>query len=126
MVAASGRPERISAVSACGGMSNDAFLLICVGSRYFHDYNEIMGGQVHSRALRDISFSPTDVKFVTCSDDNSLKVFDFDRVIVLLIMIIINITCIIIIIIIIIIIVVVIIIIIMVLSLLELGRHQHR
>ena len=107
-------------------MSNDAFLLICVGSRYFHDYNEIMGGQVHSRAVRDISFSPTDVKFVTCSDDSSLKVFDFDRVIVLLIMIIINITCIIIIIIIIIIIVVVIIIIIMVLSLLELGRHQHR
>jgi WD40 repeat protein len=109
-------------------MSNDAFLLICVGSRYFHDYNEIMGGQVHSRAVRDISFSPTDVKFVTCSDDSSLKVFDFDRVIVLLIMIIINITCIIIIIliIIIIIIVVVVIIIIIVLSLLELGRHQHR
>lgn len=35
---------------------------------------------VHTRAVRDISFSPTDAKFATCSDDSGLKVFDFDRV----------------------------------------------
>jgi len=35
---------------------------------------------VHARAVRDISFSPTDAKFVTCSDDSGLKVFDFDKV----------------------------------------------
>jgi hypothetical protein len=35
---------------------------------------------VHSRAVRDISFSPTDAKFVTCSDDSGVKVFDFDKV----------------------------------------------
>ena len=57
-----------------------------------------MGGQVHTRAVRDVSFSPTDAKFVTCSDDKGLKVFDFDRVInVFVIIIIIIITIIIII-----------------------------
>ena len=35
---------------------------------------------MHARAVRDISFSPTDAKFVTCSDDSGLKVFDFDKV----------------------------------------------
>jgi WD40 repeat protein len=70
--------------------------------RYLHSYDEIMKGKgvlqlpsllllppslpspcnpaVHTRAVRDIAFSPTDAKFVTCSDDSGLKVFDFDRV----------------------------------------------
>ena len=67
--------------------------------RYLHSYDEIMKGKgvqcsvllpacaaahlapaVHTRAVRDISFSPTDAKFATCSDDSGLKVFDFDRV----------------------------------------------
>ena len=66
--------------------------------RYLHSYDEIIKGKgvlcvatqmrcrslgaaaVHTRAVRDISFSPTDAKFATCSDDSGLKVFDFDRV----------------------------------------------
>ncbi len=66
--------------------------------RYLHSYDEIMKGKgvlcvatqmrcrsprvsaVHTRAVTDISFSPTDAKFATCSDDSGLKVFDFDRV----------------------------------------------
>ena len=47
--------------------------------RYLHSYDEIMKGKVHTRAVTDISFSPTDAKFVTCSDDGGLKVFDFDK-----------------------------------------------
>ena len=33
--------------------------------------------QAHNDPVRDISFSPTDVKFVTASDDSTLKIFDF-------------------------------------------------
>jgi WD40 repeat protein len=83
-----------------------------------------MGGQIHSHAVRDISFSPTDMKFVTCSDDHGLKVFDFDRVIVLLTVIIIIMTFIMIMM--MMMMIIIIIIINTVLSLLELGRHQHR
>ena len=47
--------------------------------RSLHSYDEIMKGKVHTRAVTDISFSPTDGKFVTCSEDGGLKVFDFDK-----------------------------------------------
>lgn len=35
--------------------------------------------QAHSDPVRDLAFAPTDVKFVTASDDASLKIFDFAR-----------------------------------------------
>ena len=39
--------------------------------------NNVWAMAAHEGAVRDISFSPTDAKFVSCSDDTSLKVFDF-------------------------------------------------
>lgn len=33
----------------------------------------------HKEPVRDISFSPTDAKFATCSDDGSIKIWDFSE-----------------------------------------------
>ncbi|KAK6374317.1 pre-mRNA cleavage and polyadenylation factor (CPF) complex subunit [Lithohypha guttulata] len=33
--------------------------------------------KAHDSPIRDVAFSPTDTKFVTASDDNSLKIWDF-------------------------------------------------
>jgi len=47
--------------------------------RYWQDnMNNLKRFQGHDSCIRDISFSPTDRKFVTCSDDATLKIWDFE------------------------------------------------
>ncbi|XP_071945078.1 pre-mRNA 3' end processing protein WDR33-like [Antedon mediterranea] len=42
--------------------------------------NNVRMFQAHvDQAIREITFSPTDAKFATCSDDGSVRVFDFFR-----------------------------------------------
>ncbi|KAJ8913542.1 hypothetical protein NQ315_017093 [Exocentrus adspersus] len=41
--------------------------------------NNVKMFQAHKEALRGISFSPSDTKFVTCSDDGTLRIWDFFR-----------------------------------------------
>lgn len=41
--------------------------------------NNVRMFQAHKEPVRGISFSPTDNKFATCSDDGTLRVFDFLR-----------------------------------------------
>ncbi|ENN76209.1 hypothetical protein YQE_07176, partial [Dendroctonus ponderosae] len=41
--------------------------------------NNVKVFQAHKEALRGISFSPSDNKFVTCSDDGTLRIWDFFR-----------------------------------------------
>ncbi|XP_055902585.1 pre-mRNA 3' end processing protein WDR33 [Eupeodes corollae] len=41
--------------------------------------NNVKMFQAHKEAIRGISFSPTDSKFVSCSDDGTLRVWDFYR-----------------------------------------------
>ncbi|XP_018325750.1 pre-mRNA 3' end processing protein WDR33 [Agrilus planipennis] len=41
--------------------------------------NNVKMFQAHKEALRGISFSPMDSKFVTCSDDGTLRIWDFFR-----------------------------------------------
>ncbi|KAM7360541.1 WD repeat domain 33 [Cochliomyia hominivorax] len=41
--------------------------------------NNVKMFQAHKEAIRGISFSPTDSKFVSCSDDGTLRIFDFLR-----------------------------------------------
>uniref|UniRef100_A0A1B0B821 WD repeat-containing protein 55 homolog n=1 Tax=Glossina palpalis gambiensis TaxID=67801 RepID=A0A1B0B821_9MUSC len=41
--------------------------------------NNVKMFQAHKEAIRGISFSPTDNKFVSCSDDGTLRIFDFLR-----------------------------------------------
>ncbi|KAI0480232.1 WD40 repeat-like protein [Xylariaceae sp. FL0804] len=41
------------------------------------NFNNVQVIQGHHDPIRDISFSPNDSKFVTASDDSSLKIFDF-------------------------------------------------
>ena len=43
--------------------------------------NNAKAFQAHSSAIREISFGLTDAKFVTCSDDKNLKIWDFERVV---------------------------------------------
>lgn len=39
--------------------------------------NNVKMFQGHSEAIRGLSFSPTDAKFTSCSDDRSVRIFDF-------------------------------------------------
>lgn len=41
------------------------------------NFNNVNEFRAHDMPVRDLAFSPTDVKFVTASDDSSLKIFDF-------------------------------------------------
>ncbi|GAM87317.1 hypothetical protein ANO11243_053400 [Dothideomycetidae sp. 11243] len=41
------------------------------------NFNNVKYVQAHDEAVRDVSFAPTDTKFVTASDDATLKIFDF-------------------------------------------------
>ncbi|CAB3371027.1 Hypothetical predicted protein [Cloeon dipterum] len=41
--------------------------------------NNVKMFQAHKEALRGISFSPTDQKFATCSDDGTIRIWDFLR-----------------------------------------------
>ncbi|GLH01550.1 Protein will die slowly [Gryllus bimaculatus] len=41
--------------------------------------NNVKMFQAHKEAIRGLSFSPTDHKFVTCSDDGTLRIWDFLR-----------------------------------------------
>lgn len=41
------------------------------------NFNNLESIAAHSDPVRDIAFSPTDSKFVTASDDSTLKIFDF-------------------------------------------------
>ncbi|XP_049770252.1 uncharacterized protein LOC126108925 isoform X2 [Schistocerca cancellata] len=41
--------------------------------------NNVKMFQAHKEAIRGLSFSPTDHKFVTCSDDGTLRIWDFMR-----------------------------------------------
>mmetsp|Transcript_18706 Transcript_18706/g.30748 ORF Transcript_18706/g.30748 Transcript_18706/m.30748 type:complete len:418 (+) Transcript_18706:90-1343(+) len=40
--------------------------------------NNVKAFQGHNESLRDIRFCPTDLKFASCSDDSTLKVWDFE------------------------------------------------
>jgi polyadenylation factor subunit 2 len=40
--------------------------------------NNLKAFKGHDMMIRDLSFSPTDKKFVSCSDDASMKIWDFD------------------------------------------------
>jgi polyadenylation factor subunit 2 len=41
------------------------------------NFNNVKEIQAHTDPVRDLAFAPTDSKFVTASDDASLKIFDF-------------------------------------------------
>ena len=41
------------------------------------NFNNVKALQAHNECIRDLAFSPNDSKFVTASDDASLKIFDF-------------------------------------------------
>jgi polyadenylation factor subunit 2 len=41
------------------------------------NFNNLESISAHSDPVRDIAFSPSDTKFVTASDDSTLKIFDF-------------------------------------------------
>jgi polyadenylation factor subunit 2 len=41
------------------------------------NFNNVKALQAHNEPIRDLAFSPNDAKFVTASDDASLKIFDF-------------------------------------------------
>ncbi|PNS17449.1 Polyadenylation factor subunit 2 [Sphaceloma murrayae] len=41
------------------------------------NFNNVKSIQAHDEPVRDLSFAPTDSKFVTAADDASLKIFDF-------------------------------------------------
>lgn len=41
------------------------------------NFNNVKVISAHDHAIRDLAFSPTDSKFVTASDDSTLKIFDF-------------------------------------------------
>ncbi|KAF2763569.1 WD40 repeat-like protein [Pseudovirgaria hyperparasitica] len=41
------------------------------------NFNNVKAIQAHNEPIRDMAFAPTDVKFVTASDDASLKIWDF-------------------------------------------------
>jgi len=41
------------------------------------NFNNVKSIQAHDDPVRDLSFAPTDTKFVTAADDASLKIFDF-------------------------------------------------
>eukprot|EP00170_Pyropia_yezoensis_P001427 contig_6291_g1431 len=42
--------------------------------------NNLKAFSAHEESIRDLTFSPTDLKFASCSDDGSVKVWDFERV----------------------------------------------
>lgn len=39
--------------------------------------NNVQVIQGHNESIRDLSFSPTDFKFASCSDDSAIKIWDF-------------------------------------------------
>jgi polyadenylation factor subunit 2 len=41
--------------------------------------NNLKSFQVHKEAVRGISFCPADTKFATCSDDKTVKVWNFNQ-----------------------------------------------
>lgn len=41
------------------------------------NFNNVENVRGHTDPIRDLAFAPTDIKFVTASDDSSLKIFDF-------------------------------------------------
>jgi polyadenylation factor subunit 2 len=41
------------------------------------NFNNVQSINAHSDPIRDLAFSPNDTKFVTASDDSTLKIFDF-------------------------------------------------
>jgi len=48
------------------------------GIKYWQpNFNNLENIDAHSDPIRDIAFSPDDTKFVTASDDSTLKIFDF-------------------------------------------------
>lgn len=48
------------------------------GIKYWEpNFNNVKSIQAHTDPIRDLAFSPGDNKFVTASDDSTLKIFDF-------------------------------------------------
>ena len=48
--------------------------------KYWHpNMNNVKAFRAHEEAIRGLSFSPTDAKFVSCSDDVKIKIWDFLR-----------------------------------------------
>uniref|UniRef100_A0A6P7EXK3 Pre-mRNA 3' end processing protein WDR33 n=1 Tax=Diabrotica virgifera virgifera TaxID=50390 RepID=A0A6P7EXK3_DIAVI len=62
---------------------NDSWMITGDHSGYVKywqsNMNNVKMFQAHKEALRGISFSPSDNKFVTCSDDGTLRIWDFFR-----------------------------------------------
>jgi polyadenylation factor subunit 2 len=43
------------------------------------NFNNLKQTQAHGEPIRGVSFSPSDLKFATCADDATIKIFDFAR-----------------------------------------------
>lgn len=48
--------------------------------KYFQiNMNNLQEFPAHSDVIRDIDFSPNDSRFVTCSDDHLIKIWNFEE-----------------------------------------------
>ncbi|KAL0277592.1 UNVERIFIED_CONTAM: hypothetical protein PYX00_004826 [Menopon gallinae] len=63
--------------------NNDAWMITGDHSGYSKywqsNMNNVKMFQAHKEAIRGLSFSPTDQKLVSCSDDGTLRIWDFAR-----------------------------------------------
>lgn len=69
-----------SAVRALVFSHNEKFMVVADEAgfvRYYLSYDEKVKFQAHKEPIADLSFAPTDEKFVTCSVDHSLRLWDF-------------------------------------------------
>jgi polyadenylation factor subunit 2 len=44
---------------------------------YQSNMNNLKVVQAHKESVRDLTFSPTDSKFASCSDDGTIKIWSF-------------------------------------------------
>jgi polyadenylation factor subunit 2 len=58
-------------------VSNSRFLVFVFRTgivKYWEpSMNNVKAGPAHKESVRDISFGPTDLKFATCSDDQTIR-----------------------------------------------------